>query len=40
MLTISAVVFFAAFPLYYLAKFYRQSRGVDIALAFKEIPPE
>ncbi len=41
MLIMSVVVFIAAFPIYYLAKYYRRARqGIDISLAFKEIPPE
>lgn len=40
MLGMSAVVFLAAFPIYYLVKIFRRSQGIDISLAFKEIPPE
>jgi amino acid transporter len=40
MLTISAIVFFAAFPIYYVVKAYRKSQGFDITLAYAEIPPE
>ncbi len=40
MLIMSGIVFFAAFPIYYAAKAFRKSQGIDIRLAFKEIPPE
>ncbi len=40
MLLMSAVVFFAAFPIYYAMKYLRRTQGIDISLAFKEIPPE
>lgn len=40
MLTISAIVFFAAFPIYYIVKAYRKGKGFDITLAYAEIPPE
>jgi amino acid transporter len=40
MLIMSVVIFIAAFPIYYIAKAVRKGQGIDIGLAFKEIPPE
>lgn len=40
MIALSAVVFLAAFPIYYVVRAYRRSQGYDITLAYKEIPPE
>lgn len=34
------VIWIAGFPLFYIAKTYRRKKGVDIGLAYKEIPPE
>jgi hypothetical protein len=33
-------VFVLGFAFYYVMKFIRQSQGVDVTLAFKEIPIE
>ncbi len=33
-------IFIAGFILYWIAYLYRKSQGIDISLAFKEIPPE
>ena len=40
MLLISLIVFVAAFPVYFLVKAWRKSQGIDIGLAYAEIPPE
>ncbi len=40
MLFITAAVFVVAFPVYYVVKYMRTRQGMDISLAYKEIPPE
>ncbi len=35
-----AVVWLVGFPLFYIAKAYRKRKGIDISMAFKQIPPE
>ncbi len=40
MLLITALVFVVAFPVYYGMKGLRKRQGMDISLAYKEIPPE
>jgi amino acid transporter len=40
MLLVTAVVFLAAFPIYALARWLRSRQGIDLRLAYKEIPPE
>jgi len=34
------VVFLAGGVLYYAAKFYRKRQGIDIDMAFRQLPPE
>ncbi len=36
----SLMVFIVAFPIYYIAKWIQGRRGIDITLAYNEIPPE
>jgi len=33
-------IFLAGFILFWIAKYYRQTQGIDVELAFKEVPPE
>lgn len=40
MAVLSSIAFLSAFPLYYLAKAVRRREGIDLALAYREIPPE
>jgi amino acid transporter len=39
-LILTAVIFFAGFGLYWVARWYRKTQGINIDLAFKELPPE
>lgn len=34
------ILFGGAIIYYFLAKFYRRSQGIDLSMAFKELPPE
>jgi APA family basic amino acid/polyamine antiporter len=37
---LGAGIFLAGFPIYYVIRAIQRSRGIDVGLAFKEIPPE
>jgi amino acid transporter len=39
-LTYTIIIFFVGLPLYYIVRAVQRSRGVNVDLAYKEIPPE
>ena len=34
------IIFLVGFIIFWIAKYYRKAQGIDVELAFKEIPPE
>jgi hypothetical protein len=40
MFLINLAIFFSGFAVYYIASAIQRRRGVDLSLAFKQIPPE
>ncbi len=40
MIVFNIVVFLSGLVVYYIAKFVQRSRGVDVALSFKQVPEE
>jgi amino acid transporter len=40
MIWFNVIVFFSGLVVYYIAKFVQRSRGVDVALSFKQVPEE
>ncbi len=39
-ITVITIVYLLAIAAYFLARSYRRSKGIDVSLAFREIPPE